>query len=53
MEYSDNYSMTSEISGVIIEMKWMMMQIEKMMQIIIELITARQEQVTCLSIRET
>ena len=35
LEYIDNYSMTSKVYGIIIEMKWMMIQTRILLQVII------------------
>ena len=41
-----------EVSGIIIEMKWMMMQTKIMMLVIIKQIIARQQQVNIFNIRK-
>ena len=44
LEYSDNYSITSGVCRIIIEIEWMMLLI-KMMLLIIESKTTRKEQI--------
>ena len=44
LEYSDNYSITSGVCRIIIEIEWMML-LMKMMLLIIESKTTRKEQI--------
>ena len=47
LEYTDNYSWHQEVCGIIAEMKWMILLMKIIMQII-----AKQQQVNLMSVRQ-